>query len=501
MKFIKPVIFFCLIMSTLIVFGQGNDTLTIVKELNAKEQYAKSITLFQSYYPMHKNDQYAGWIYAQTLHYSGNYAESQRIYKITIQQFPGNNDIRLDMINKLIESGDLSEAIVLINQFLPDFPTDYKFVAHKTLAQVFYWKGDYDQAIREIERALAIYSNDQPAIDLKNEISIASSNWVSIDLSHFTDDQPLTQLNPSINSGFYVNSRLSLGVNADHTINSISDSSLSTTWLKGSAKFNFIERKAGLQVELGTIIFPSKEKSITGMVELNKKLTKYLNVIFGASYKPYLATTYSIKEKLMQTQYGAAFEWNNPKGLIGRASFDNILFSAIDNSYYTASGWLVFPPLQLKNFDFRVGYGINYSDSKSSNFESKENLNDILTVWNTSYQIEGNYNPCFTPNKQLIHSAVGMVEYSPNKKLTMAIDISYGFSAKSNSPYLYLDRDKGGTIIIARDFAEQSYKPMDRNASLNYRISDTFSLKGYYKYRKTYYYESKSIGLTARIAF
>lgn len=485
----------------MIVFGQKNDTLAIVKELNTKEQYSKSITLFQSYYPRHKNDQYAGWIYAQTLHYSGNYAESQRIYKITIQQFPGNNDIKLDLINKLVESGDLSAAIAQIGLFLPEFPTDYKFVAYKTLAQVFYWKGDYDQAIKEIERALVIYSNDQSAIDLKNEISLARSNWVSIDFSHFTDDQPLTKLNPSISSGFYVNSRLSLGVNADHTINSISDSSYSTTWLKGSAKLNFIERKAGLKVEVGTIIYPSKEKSFTGKVELNKKLTKYLNVVFGASYQPYLATTYSIQEKLMQTQYGAAFEWYNPKGFIGRASIDNNHFSAIDNSYYTTSGWLVFPPLKLKNFDLRVGYGINYSDSKCSNFESIETLNDILTVWNTNYQIEGNYNPLFTPNKQLIHSAVGLMEYRPNKKLTMAIDISYGFSAKSNSPYLYLDRDKGGIIIIARDFAEQSYKPMDSNLSLNYQISDTFSIKGYYKYKKTYYYESKSIGITARIVF
>ena len=485
----------------MIVFGQENDTLTIVKELNSKEQYSKSIILLQSYYSMHKNDQYAGWIYAQTLHYFGDYAESQRIYKITIQQFPGNNDIKLDLINKLVESGDLSAAIIQINQFLPDFPTDCKFVAYKTLAQIFYWKGDYDQSITEIDRALAIYSNDQPAIDLKKEIVTARSNWISIDLSHFSDDQPLTKINPSISSGFYVNSRLSLGVDVDHTINSISDSSYSTSWLKGSAKFYFIKRKAGLKVEIGTINFPSKEKSFTGMVELNKKLTKYLNVVLVASYQPYLATTYSIKEKLMQTQYGAAIEWNNPKGFIGRASIDNKLFSALDNSYYTASGWVVLPPLKLKKFDFHVGYGINYSDSKSSNFESKENLNDILTLWNTNYQIEGNYNPIFTPNKQLIHSLVGKVKYSPNKKLTLTFDISYGFSAKSNVPYLYLDIDSVGTIIIARNFAEQRHKPMNSNVTINYIISDSFSLKGYYEYKKTYYYVSKNLGITARIVF
>ncbi|MEA3443778.1 MAG: tetratricopeptide repeat protein [Bacteroidota bacterium] len=488
-------------MNTVLAIAQENDTLTIVKELNAKEQYTKSITLLQSYYPRHKNDQYAGWLYAQTLHYSDNYAESQRIYKYSIQQFPGNNDIKLDLINKLVELGELSEAIIQINLFLPDFTTDYKFVAHKTLAQVFYWKGDYDRSIAEIDRALAICSNDKPAIDLKNEISMARSNWINFDISHFTDDQPLTKFNPTISSGFYVSSRLSLGLDVDHNMYTISDSSYSTTWIKASAKFSFLEKNAGLKVEFGTINYPSKEKSITGMIELNKKLTKHLNVVFGASYQPYLATTYSVKEKLMQTQYGAAFEWNNPNGFIGRASIDNKLFSDIDNSYYTASGWLVFPPLKIKKFDFRVGYGINYSDSKSSNFESMENLSDILAVWDSTYEIAGNYNPFFTPNKQLIHTAVGLAEYSPNKKLTLTFDISYGFSAKSNAPYLYLDNNSEGEIIIARDFAAQNYKPMDSNISIYYKISDSFSLKGYYRYKKTYYYESKSLGIIARIVF
>ncbi len=488
-------------MNTIVGIAQENDTLTIVKDLNEKEEYSKSSKLLQMYYSSHKNDHSVGWLYAQTLHFSGNYSKSQKIYELTIQQFPAKYDIKLDMINKMVESGELSMAIIQINQFLPDLPTDYKFVAYKTLAQLFYWKGDYDQSIIAIDSALAINNNDQSAIDLKNIISIARSNWVEVDFGYFVDDQPLTKYIPNISSTFYVNSRLSMGVDADHTINSISDTSYSTTSLNGFAKFNFIERKAGLKIEIGAINFPSKEKSLTGMIELNKKITKYMNVVFGASYQPYLATTYSIKEKLMQAQYGAAIEWNNPKGFIGRASIDNQLFSAIDNSYYTASGWLVSPPLKLKIFDFRVGYGINYSDSKNNNFESIENLNNILAVWDTSYQVKGDYNPLFTPNKQLIHSAVGLVEFRPIKRLTLTFDISYGFSAKSNSPYLYLDKDSEGLVVIERDFSVQSFKPMDGNVSIYYEISDSFSLKGYYKYQKLYFYESDFAGIIARIIF
>lgn len=501
MNVIRSVIVFCLFINTISVVAQQKDTLAIVKQLNTKEQYREACELLQVYHSKHREDPDVAWLLAQTLHYSGDYFRSRDMYESTIQQFPDKDDIKLDLINSLIEVGELSKAIDKINQYLPDLPAAYKSVAHKTLAQIFYWKGEYDQSITEIDRALAINSNDQSAVDLKNNISRARSNWVEVDLGYFVDDQPLTKYIPNVRTSFYLNSRLSLGVEADHSLYSISDTSYSTTSLNASARYNFLESKAGLKVEVGAIYFSSKEKSLRARIELNKKMMKYMNVVLSTSYQPYLATTHSIKEKLMQSQYGAAVEWTDPQGFIGRASFDHQLFSRIDNSYYTASGWLVSPPLKLKIFDFRVGYGVNYSDSKYSNFESLDTLDDILAVWDPSYQVQGNYNPLFTPEKQLIHSAVGIMECKPTKQLTLAFDISYGFSAKSHAPYLYLDRDSDGMIEIARDFSEQRFKPMDANVSIHYKISEAFSLKGYYKYQEFYFYESDFAGIEARIFF
>jgi len=499
-KHLKHLALFLAIFSSSFLFGQKMDTLKKVQELNQQQHYKESIKLLNDYRHHNKNEIYGDWLYAHTLHLTGQFTKSQSTYYALENKNPYNYDIKLDRINKVVEHGNLNKAIKQLHHIELQLPKDYNFVAHKLLSQLYYWKGDYDNAADEIDKALYLYFDEKSALALKKKIKHARSNWLDINLGYFSDDQPMTILAPKVEAGFYVSTRTSVGAKLSYPIYSFSGDSYTTPWLSAFSKFNFIEPKISVKVGIGAISYPSNDKALTGYIDAKKQFSKYLNLSVNAALAPYLSTTFSIPSKLMETKYGISLNYNNPKGFIGKAAYSINQFSALDNSFYTASGWVVSPPLALANLELRAGYGINYSNSQTDNFTAVESLDTILANWDSTYTIEGTYNPFFSPSNQLIHSAIGMIKYTINKDINIGVDVNYGFSATLDAPYLFLDK-KNNETTISRKFEKTTYHPMDINTYINYNWSTDLQLKAFYKLQRTSYYESNYFGLVSHLTF
>ena len=500
-KHLTSVFLLLAIFSSSFLFAQKIDTLKRVQDLNQNSHYKESLQLLNEYRHHNKNEIYGDWLYAHTLHLTGQFAKSQEAYYSLENKHPYNYDIKLDRINKVVEHGSLNKAIEQLHHIEQQLPKDYNFVAHKLLAQLYYWKGDYDHAADEIDKALYLYFDEKSALKLQKKIQHARSNWLNIKLGYFSDDQPMSIFAPEVETGFYINTMTSVGATLTYPIYSFSDNSYTTPWLTAFSKFNFLESKVGLKVGIGVIGYSSKDKTLTGYIKAKKQFSKYTSLSVHTEFAPYLATTFSIPSKLMQTQYAIGFDYNNPKGFIGKASYSINQFAALDNSYYTASGWVVSPPWNLADLEFRAGYGINYSNSQNNTFSATESLDTILANWDSTYTIEGAFNPFFSPSNQLIHSAVGMIKYTINKDINMGIDLNYGFSAKADIPYLYLDKDANNITTVARKFKKTNYHPLDINTFINYNWSDDLHLKMFYKYQRTSYYTSNYFGVSSHLTF
>ena len=497
----KFFVLFLALLSSSFLFGQKIDTLKRVEILNQQQHYKESLKLLDDYRHHHKNELYGDWLHAHTIALTGQFAKAQQEYYALENRHPYNYDIKLDRINKVVEHGNINKAIQQLKKIELQLPKDYNFVAHKLMAQLFYWKGDYDNAYDEIQKALYLYFDEKSALQLKEKIVRARSNWANIRLGFFNDDQPLNIIAPDIEAGFYINSMTTVGAELSYPIYSFSDNTYSTPWLTAFSKFNFIEPKIGVKLGIGVIGYQSKDKALTGLLHVKKQFSKYWSASAGAELAPYLATTFAIPEKLMQTKYNLGVDYNNPKGFIGKASYSINQFPTLDNSYYTASGWVVSPPLSLAGFELRAGYGINYSDAKKNNFTAIESLDTIVANWDSTYNIEGTYNPFFSPSNQLIHSAVGMIKYTINPDLNIGVDINYGFSAKTDTPYLFLDKKDNGETTIGRKYHKSNYNPLDINTFVNYNISEDFQLKAFYKFQRTSYYESNYVGIASHFTF
>lgn len=488
------------ITNTGILTGQKIDTFALAKELGEQNEYKKSVQLYKSYYYNHPKDLYAGWMFANALFNNTNYHESQEIYSNLIKLFPENLDLGLDYSVKMTDMGEFDKAIYHLSKIKNKLPKDYLFIAEKTLAKIYLWKGDYEKSLTYINKALNIYSNNEEVLKIRKDIKLARSNWLKIDASYFADDQPLVNMKPNIEMGLYHNSKLSSGLKLQLPIFSKDYTNYYGQGLEGLVSYRFLKSKMEVSINGGIFKFPSNEYDFTGGINIRKNLFKYSTIDVNIKRKPYLAINPDDK-KLLQNIFGISLERNKLGSWTGKLSYDYYQFPSVDNSYYSASSWLLSPSVQLFGLDIRLGYGLNFSDSKRSNFVPKESIEKILSDFDYLSQIKGVYNPFFSPNKQLVNSAIIAMSYNPFQNLSIGFYVNYGFLAKTNSPYFYINEPDNGELIITQGYFIDKYNPLQINANISYVFSPEITVVVYHNYQSTNYYISNLTGLTSKILF
>ena len=483
-----------------ILFSQIPDTIGLAKDLQSNGEIVRSIDLLNTYYDKHSQELYAGWLFADALFKNREYDKASDIYTELIKLYPENIDLRLDYARKITNRGLFREALFHLNKLNKDLPKDYKFVVEKTIAKIYFWQGEYEKALLNINIALKIYKNDKELLPLKSDILKIQSNWVKIDASYMDDNQPLTRMTPDIEIGFYHNSRISSMVGVNSSFYSKDFKLYKGAGINGKMIYRFLKSKASMEFGLGLIRLPSGKSSPGGMFILKKELFKSMKLNLKYKYTPYLATTASIDEKVMQNIFGVSIVRDDTRSWMGKISFDIHSFPTFDNSYNAFSSWIVSPDLKLSKVGFRLGYGFNYSDSRKNTFNNILSINELLSLKDTAVIVKGAYDPFFSPKNQKIHSIIGIISYNPVKKINIGLKINYGISATLETPYLFLD-NRAGELSIQRNYFNDSYNPVEINGYISYELPNEVSVKAYYNYQRTIYFTSYITGLTTKFLF
>ena len=497
----KRMIFFFLwfIFASIPLFAQLTDTLSVVKQLNEKGKYKKAETLLTSYYKHHPGNLNAQWIYAQTTYFARHFKKSIAAYEDAIAWHPENYTLRLDYAKKLTDIGEFDKAVLVFNLYLT-YDSDASD-AHEGLARIAYWETNYKTAMDEVNKVLKTQPNNPSMSDLRNEILMAKSPWLKIDLGGYQDDQPMQRISPSIETGFMLDPLANLYVGLNAPVFLLNKKTYIAPWIFVGDKMIFARSGLELNINAGIIEFPTSKFSGIGDLELHKSFVKHLVLSIQAEHQPYLNTRSNMDNPIMQLHYSFASAWNDPKSWQGRASFDVNNFYTDGNLIYTANAWVMSPPLVLSVFDFRVGYGYNYSTAKESRFVSTKSFSEIVSDWDTDTKIPGLYNPYFTPNQQSVHSAILAIVIHPAKSFSLGAKGNLGFYSKTNNPYLYLDKDAEENIVIERGFSRMFFHPLETDAFINARLSSTTNLKLEYVFMRTNFYTSNYLGLSLNISF
>jgi len=493
--------------------GQSTNLLSEVKTLNTQHQYKIALKKIKNYAKTHQ-DLYTLWIYGQTLFYAKKYAKAEEIYKKGILKYPNNEVLKLDFVTNLISIEKLDEAELLLESLIK-YENKYSFFVLKTLSQIYYWQGKYDESLVKIRNAIKINPQDSEAKILLKKIELSRKNWLQTYTNLTKDNQPLTKFYTELKGGFYINDVVTLGTKFKLPYFNTQNNRYLNLGVTFFNTLTFHKTKLKTYTELGFDKTSLGTFNFNGSLQITKHLYKHLNLTLNATYQPYLLTSNALKINLMEFNYGITFSYEHPNGFIGRASYNINEFYSEKNKYYTKSIWVLSPKLKFSKLTLRLGYGFSYSDTHKNTFTPKASLASIVEdSWDASVlafnpltNIDGYYDPFFSPSKQLINSAITSIETTFMKTFTLRGSGSFGFYSTTNNPSLNLEFDTANPsnlfngAFIKTYFTKERYFPLDINASINYNLNTKLNLMIEYKYQSTQYYNSNLLGLRVNYLF
>ena len=495
MKFILSYIFVFLLGSTTLFSQTKNDeTIQKARTLINEKQYAKAENLLSNYYPSHSDDLETNWLYAQVLHWNNKNNLSEEKFQKAIALSPKNTAIQLDYARMLYESGRFTKAqglLVLLKE-----NEDTKAESLLMEAHIFFWTGKVNEAKRTINEIKKLYPTTDITNDLFKNIVEATSPYLKTNFEYQSDNQPMKFFGEKFELGQYrswlFNPKLE-----------ITNYNFTPTEQALTAKLcnQLYFASLGLSTNLSVGIYKnfSEKTDWIGGIDFNLKIVKNTSLKLGYNKKPYLGTLTSTTFNLTQNTIFGDLDYENNKLFSVHAGYNNQFFSD-KNAIQSFSSWVISKPFKLSDLKIQFGYGFSYSDAKNNLYTSKQTLTDAISNFNPNETIDGYYNPYFTPKNQMVNSALVLLDYQPSKLFEIGIKANYGFAAKCQNPYIYLQNDGIGNSVFATNFSPTSFNPYEVSGTITHPISSKFEIKATFTHQETFFYNrnNASLGLNYR---
>jgi hypothetical protein len=494
----RILIFIALFILSGIVRGQVLfDTLTQAQSLKDQGQAKEAMKLLNTYHLNHPDDLYTNWIYAQVAFKDRKYQLSKEMYLKAISISPADASLQLDFAKSLLSIGDIQKAteyIMHCTEIDPENPEPWYY-----LASIDYWQGDNKRALSLLDNILIHVPNYTPARQLKDEILLKISPWLSLGGTYSSDDQPMNLLNPFFKGGLTRSNLLGLDFQLNVPVSFIDSGNFSGIGFNAGNNFHFKKSNLNLYLNVGLFSHTSlQELGWTTDLKLEKKMLKHMAFRVEYQRKPYLMTLSSLKIPLFENALAISLVWDDPGRWNGQLSFLPSTFS-IDNNYVVAiGGWILAPNIKAGQFGFQFGYGYAYSTSKENRFVADKPLNEIVSNWNESTSITGIYDPYFTPNNQQVHSILALINFKAAKNINLSLNLNGGVFGTTLYPYLFLDGESTDSVFINRDYTRKTFHPFNISAGFTWQMTKQMDLSALFNYNSTIYYTTKSVGITIR---
>ncbi len=481
------------------VSGQSIDSLNLARTEFENYRYPEASALLKPFCQAHPENHTAKWFLAQVCFSGYEWNEMKFWYEEAIRGNPDDWTLKLDFADKLSKTGNLEKSR---NIFIAYLEIDSKSThIFEQLARISFLEQNYSAAEKEINQALNLNPDDKNVQAIKKKIIEAKSVWFNQKNNVIGDDQPYSRFSTQFETGQSLNHLFDWKLGLATTVFITQSKKYFSPELNFSNKMFWYEKGFIFSTMAGLIRLP--DGNVSGMTALavGKKINRNFSIDLNSSYSPYVSTLSSLDNtpNFLNTQLG--IRWENNKNWQGKLVCGYNYFINDQNYIFNFGGWFLIPPLKMNFMTISFGYGFNFSDSHESRFESIKSLNQILNSWNTTQEINGVYDPYFTPNHQQVHNAIFSFSAPFTKRMNLSGKAVYGILAQADNPYLYLSTNDEDVTIISRDFSTIYFNPLELNLNLELDFMERKSLKFEYVYMKTSYYLSHYAGVSYRKYF
>jgi tetratricopeptide (TPR) repeat protein len=168
--------------------AQTVDTLQIAQDLVKNAAYQKAETLLSTFNRHHQNP-YSSQLQAQLLYWLGKKESSVALLKQSIELFPSDHFLKLDLGRILYESGNYAEAKTVLENLLTHDGMNPE--ANVMLAYLLVWKGDIHKAKLLAQKLKDTYPDNKEILALHGYINNDFSDELHLRFNQISDDQPI----------------------------------------------------------------------------------------------------------------------------------------------------------------------------------------------------------------------------------------------------------------------------------------------------------------------
>jgi hypothetical protein len=446
--------------------------------------------LMKSYQVSYPNDFMSTWKAAQLAYWTWDIENAKILYRATLKLNETNVLVKDDFAKMLFAVGAYKEASVLLSQLRTINSNSTEIWAYSVKS--FYYNNELNKAMDLFQQMPESIKNNPELLALKSEIAIYKALNILLSTSYIDDTQPLQTFTPKIRVSKMHSSYLNWYIEGN--FNSFSNDTLSrnSQTLKMGNKFTFNKLELTVDVFTGATILPSIEESaVIGGLFLSKKIAKGVALKAELSRNPYYFSLPSTYNFVLQDNIGITLSISDLSKFSGNIQYQKQLFND-DNTILAASLWFLSPELGTKTINAKIGYAFEGMDSEIDNFASLKSIPQIIEDFGTTTFIDGIYNSYFTPQNQKIHSALLAVQLKLNTKIEINLVGSYGFSAKWDNPYLFLNEDQSSQLFIGKGFSTVTFQPATYKADFKYVINEKINLVLNYNYFRTAFFTANT---------
>jgi len=347
---------------------------------------------------------------------------------------------------------------------------------------MFYWEGDLARAATRFRMALAADPDATEARRQLDEIRTVSAPWIAAGAGGLTDDQPLDRVQGEIEGGMFVNPLLSVAARV-RPMWFDADTAGSAGVVAAEVEVSHYAPAARLETRLaaGGVNHSAGDGSRmwTGRAQLRFRLPNHFAIEARGERAPYLWTVASIRQPVMTETAALAASLNRPDGWLGEAAVRMEQFPD-HNRITSAYAWFLAPVLRAPQARLSIGYSAGSQDSRETRFN-------------------GRYDPYYTPENVISHSALVSVSLVPSPRSTISARGAWGFHATERAPRLFADPFWEGAQYLVLE--HRSFTPWDAHLALSSAVTNAMTLSASVDRMKTAFYTATSGSLRVSYRF
>lgn len=468
------------------------DTLRLIYQSLERNDFKTADAYLLKYEQVHPNNTAALQLHAEVYTYLGTYKKAETIYRQLIIKEPDNQDLICSYADFLAIKGQYARSLHMLGEVLQKTPQHQRSIYLR--AKINYWKGENRKAMRQL--AVSQVTDQKSITQLKKDVALAKSPVLNYRFLFADDNQPVQSLQHLLSMLQAVSSKW----NPQLQFSFIQYNGFQKMQSGVSNTFKFPELKLDIKLSAGiynTFLSGSGLMDPVWAVDVGKTMLRYWKWEAYMREIPYLYNMHSLREHVLQRESGLALNFNHSKGVLAKASFQVNAFDD-DNAIRCFYVWGLLPLIHQSRFKLSVGYGYNYSDTREVRFMSPDSTSTLISNFNPDQEITGRYYPYFTPIQQTIHSVLAGAEIKASSRLLLRVNASYGISAHSQLPYVYLD-NVNGLVDQHTGLASHTFTPFDFSISTDYKIGNYQTLGLSYEYVKNNFYTNQQILLSLKM--